>query len=197
MFARELFVRTARMSRTGTIATPASTAPASSASAAAYNVGYGQAALYKAITDADSTSASGTLTLPRHCVYTLSTELPAVTAPIVINGNHAVITRGSGSFRVLTGNGTPTVSSSVIRNNRAGLGGGIYDNRDNAVTLHATVVTPNTPNNCRTGPAPAPAASTDPPALRRHGRRPGEPRPHAQRPRRRETVDRGVSVDDR
>ncbi|PZH21012.1 hypothetical protein C1I97_00370 [Streptomyces sp. NTH33] len=59
--------------------------------------------------------------------------------------------------------GTTTVSFSNISHNHAADNnpGGIYNNQG-TVTLQATVVAGNTPNNCRTSPTPVPAASTDP-----------------------------------
>ncbi|WP_112465385.1 hypothetical protein [Streptomyces triticisoli] len=177
MFTRGFFVRTTQVLCISTLATLASTAPASSASATAQNVACSQTALRDAIDTANASPDSNTLNLARNCPYQLTTELPAITTPITINGNSATLTRTSGSFRILTvdggnltlrsaviadgdatgsplvtgagggivvtGNGTLTVTGSVIKDNHADFGGGISVFNGSQAHLTGTVVRGN------------------------------------------------------
>lgn len=159
MLTRKSLVRTAQVLCMGAAVTLASTALATPSSAATLNVACTQAALQAAINTANGTIASDTLNLTPGCTYQLTTELPAITSAVLINGNGATINRQSGTFRILTvnggnltlrtanltngnangsaiapgagggivvtGNGALTVNSSTIRNNQANFGGGL------------------------------------------------------------------------
>jgi len=137
----------------------------SPARAADSTVACAPAALIAAINAANVTTEADTLTLASGCTYTLTavdnvTEgengLPAITSPITIAGNNAIIERSSAdgtlAFRLFTvaagGNltlqsltvrngqterggianfGTLTVTNSTLSGNNGGYGGGIYN----------------------------------------------------------------------
>ncbi|MFI0962550.1 hypothetical protein ACH4S8_14275 [Streptomyces sp. NPDC021080] len=177
MLSRTIIVQTARVLGIGTATALASAALATPASAAALPVACSETALQNAINTANSTPGGDTLILAAGCTYRLTTELPAITSPIVINGNSDTITRQSGTFRILTvdggsldlrsavitngdatgssvrngaggaivvtGNGTLTVNSSLIRANHANFGGGISVFNGSQARVNATVVSGN------------------------------------------------------
>ncbi|WP_162688624.1 MULTISPECIES: hypothetical protein [unclassified Streptomyces] len=120
-------------------------------------------ALRNAAIAANSTPASDTLNLAPGCTYGLTSELPAFTAPTVVNGSGAVITRAAGTFRILTvDRGSLTLRTTVVTNGDAsgsavanGAGGGIVVTGNGTLTVTASVVRANaaaSPTECRPSP---------------------------------------------
>jgi hypothetical protein len=148
MLTRKSFVRPAQALGIGIAATLASIALAPLASAATLPVVCSETALATAINTANATPASDTLVLTPGCTYKLTTELPAITSPIVINGNGATITRVAGTFRILTvDGGNLNLRAAVITNGDAtgsaiqnGSGGGIVVAGNGVLTLGSTVI---------------------------------------------------------
>ncbi|GAA1009650.1 hypothetical protein GCM10009564_25520 [Streptomyces thermogriseus] len=152
MFTRAFSVRTAHVLCIGMTATLAPLALAPSASAKTHTVACSQAALRTAITTANSTPGTDTLKLTARCTYALTSELPSITSPIVINGNHATITRTAGSFRILTvDGGNLTLRTTTIANGDAAGsavlssdGGGILVTGNGTLTVDCSVIRDNT-----------------------------------------------------
>ncbi|SEC39893.1 hypothetical protein [Streptomyces sp. TLI_105] len=133
--------------------TPTALAPA--AWAATLPVACSETALRNAIDTANSTpGSSDTLDLARGCAYRLTTELPAITLPIVINGNGATLTRVAGAFRILTvDGGALTLRATVLSNGDAtgsvvanGAGGAILVSNGGSLNLSAAVLRNNHAN---------------------------------------------------
>lgn len=156
MLARQSLVRTVQVFCTGAAATLVSLAPASPASAATYfvpcnNVG----ALQTAITNANSTpTTTDTINLAPGCPYQLTSPLPSVQSPIVINGNGATLTRTAASkFRILTVDGgnltlrAATVSNGDVTGHTGavepGAGGGIVVTGGGKLTASASRIQGN------------------------------------------------------
>ncbi|SEG79247.1 hypothetical protein SAMN05216223_111120 [Actinacidiphila yanglinensis] len=154
MLTRLSLVRTAQVLCIGGALTLASTALATSASAATLPVGCSEAALRAAINTANGTPGSDTLNLAPGCTYGLTAELPAVTSPVVVNGNGATLTRTSGTFRILTvDGGNLTLRSAVLTNGNAtgssvqpGAGGGVVVTGNGSLTVTASVIRGNSAN---------------------------------------------------
>lgn len=154
MIHRKPVARTAQALSLGAVAALATAALATPASAASLFVGCSQTALQNAITTANSTPGGDTLNLAPGCVYRLTTELPAITSPIVVNGGGATITRQSGTFRILTVDGGDlTLRSAVITNGDAtgspvqnGAGGGIVVTGNGSLAVTASVLRANHAN---------------------------------------------------
>lgn len=152
MFTRAFFLRTSQVLCIGMVTTLAPLALAPSASAGTHTVACSQTALRTAITAANNTPGTDTLKLTPRCSYTLTSELPSITSPIVINGNHATITRTSGSFRILTvDGGNLTLRTTTIANGDAagsaimsGAGGGILVTGNGTLTVDCSVIRDNT-----------------------------------------------------
>ncbi|MFG2880416.1 hypothetical protein ACGFYU_36295 [Streptomyces sp. NPDC048337] len=156
-----------------TATTTASPLAAAPAAAAAVPVGCSEVALSQAITIANGTG--GTLTLSPGCTYTLTTPLPAISGTMTIDGNVATITRSNsapefGILRVASGGnltirrvfitngaatasgdfggaihneGTLSVGQSVIRDNRADFSGGIGGSSGTTTTITNTLISRN------------------------------------------------------
>ncbi|CAG6397433.1 hypothetical protein NMG29_24920 [Streptomyces cocklensis] len=154
MLSRKTLVRTAQVLGIGTAAALSSAALATPASAATLPVACSATALQSAINTANSTPGGDTLILAPGCTYRLTTELPAITSPIVINGNGDTITRQTGTFRILTVNGGDLdLRSAVITNGDAtgssvqnGAGGGIVVTGNGTLTVNASVIRNNHAN---------------------------------------------------
>lgn len=111
----------------------------------------GQDALVSAI-DAANSAGGGTLDLAHRCEYRLTTSpdgsengLPAITAPITVNGSQATID-GTGSFRVFevdAPGGSLSASDLTITGGSAGDFGGGIANFGGDVTLDHALVTGN------------------------------------------------------
>ncbi|MET7539096.1 hypothetical protein [Streptomyces sp. NPDC005507] len=151
MLTRKSLVRTAQVLCIGTAVTLAPVALAAPASAATLPVACSETALRTAINTANSTPGGDTLNLRPGCLYKLTTELPAITSPVVINGNLATITRTSGTFRILTVNGgNLTLRSAVLSNGDAtgspvqnGAGGAIVVTGNGTLNLSGSVIRNN------------------------------------------------------
>ncbi|MEU5094141.1 hypothetical protein [Streptomyces sp. NPDC020996] len=151
MFTRKFCVRSAQVLCAGTAATLIPLALAPVASAATLTVACSEAALKSAINTANSTPGSDTLNLAPRCTYRLTAELPAITSPIVINGNGDTISRVSGTFRILTVNaGSLTLREIVLSNGDAtgssianGAGGAIVVTGNGSLNLAASVIRNN------------------------------------------------------
>ncbi|MGW4436784.1 hypothetical protein ACWELO_13620 [Streptomyces sp. NPDC004596] len=157
MLTRKSLARTAQVLCIGAAAALAQTALAPTASAAVLPVACSQTALVNAINTANSTPGSDTLNLASGCRYALTNALPAgvglpaITSPIVINGNDATIVRTSGTFRILTVNGgNLTLRAVTIANGDAtgssvasGAGGGIVVTGGGSLDANAVVITGN------------------------------------------------------
>ncbi|MFE3639218.1 hypothetical protein [Streptomyces cellostaticus] len=156
MLTRKSVARTAQVLCIGVAATFAQTALAPAASAATLPVACSQTALVNAINTANGTAASDTLKLARGCRYSLTAELPAITSPIVVNGNDALITRAvtAPAFRILTvDGGNLTLRALRVTNGDAtgspianGAGGGIVVTSGGTLTASAVVVRGNQAN---------------------------------------------------
>jgi hypothetical protein len=151
MFNRTSLVRTAQVLSIGAVATLASATLATPASAATMPVACSQSALQNAVTAANATPGGATLSLAPRCVYQLTSELPAITSQVVVDGNRATITRQSGTFRILTVDGGDlTLGSTVVSNGdatdsavRPGAGGGIVVTGNGALTVNSSVIRDN------------------------------------------------------
>lgn len=154
MFPRTSLVRAVQGLCAGVAAMLASTALATPASAATLPVACSQTALRNAIIAANNTPASDTLLLTARCTYQLTTELPAITSPIVISGSAATITRTAGTFRILTvDGGNLSVLSTTITNGDAtgssvqnGAGGGIVVTGNGTLNLTSSTIRNNHAN---------------------------------------------------
>lgn len=154
MLMRKSLVRSAQALCIGTAATLAPIALAPLASAATLPVACSETALRDAINTANSTPVSDTLNLAADCTYRLTTELPAITSPIVINGNNDTITRQSGTFRILTVNGGAlTLRGAILSNGDAtgssvqnGAGGAIVVTGNGNLNLSGSVIRNNRAN---------------------------------------------------
>ncbi|MFD6322387.1 hypothetical protein ACFWOL_05760 [Streptomyces sp. NPDC058442] len=154
MLTRKSLIRSAQVLCIGTAAalTPIVLAPP--ASAATLPVACSETALRNAINTANGTPVSDTLNLAPDCTYQLTTELPAITSPIVINGNGDTITRLSGTFRILTVNGGAlTLRAAVLSNGDAtgssvenGAGGAIVVTGNGSLNLNSGVIRDNHAN---------------------------------------------------
>jgi hypothetical protein len=138
----------------GSVAVLAPAVLAGPASAATLPVACSQTALQNAINTANGTPGSDTLNLAPNCTYALTSELPAITSPIVINGNGDLITRVSGTFRILTvDGGNLTLWTTVVTNGDAtgspvqtGAGGGIVVTGNGGLTVNSSVIRSNHAN---------------------------------------------------
>ncbi|MFE4695384.1 hypothetical protein ACFRH6_35705 [Streptomyces sp. NPDC056749] len=154
MFTNKTLVRSAQALCIGTAATFTPIALASPASAATLPVACSEIALRNAITTANGTPGSDTLNLAPGCTYRLTSELPAITTPIVINGNSDTITRMSGTFRILTVNGGAlTLRAAILREGDAngstvanGAGGAIVVTGNGSLNFSAGVIRDNHAN---------------------------------------------------
>lgn len=154
MLTRKSLVRSAQVLCIGTAATLVPIALAPLASAATLPVTCSETALRNAINTANGTPVSDTLNLAPGCTYRLTTELPAITSPIVINGNGGTITRLSGTFRILTVNGGAlTLRTATLSNGDAtgssvenGAGGAIVVTGNGSLNLSTSVVRNNHAN---------------------------------------------------
>ncbi|MEU1488341.1 hypothetical protein [Streptomyces sp. NPDC005752] len=154
MLTRRSLVRSARVLCIGTAATLIPIALAPAASAATLPVACSETALRNAINTANGTPVSDTLNLAPGCTYRLNTELPAITTPIVINGNSDTITRQSGTFRILTVNGGAlTLRAAILSNGDAtgssvasGAGGAVVVTGNGSLNLNAGVIRNNHAN---------------------------------------------------
>lgn len=154
MLTSKSLVRSAQALCIGTAATLIPIALASPASAATLPVACSETALRNAINTANSTPVSDTLNLAPGCTYRLTTELPAITSPIVVNGNRDTITRQSGTFRILTVNGGAlTLRAAVLSNGdatgspvRNGAGGAVVVTGNGSLNLSAGVIRNNHAN---------------------------------------------------
>lgn len=154
MLTHKFVVRSAQVLCAGTVATLVPLALAPAASAATLPVACSEAALRTAIDTANATSTSDTLNLAPNCTYRLTSELPAITSPIVVNGNGDTITRVSGTFRILTvDGGALTLRAAVLSNGDAtgstvapGAGGGIVVTGNGSLNLFAGVIRNNHAN---------------------------------------------------
>ncbi|MFI1769918.1 hypothetical protein ACH41H_49300 [Streptomyces sp. NPDC020800] len=154
MLTREALVRTAQVLCIGTSAAFAPIALAAPASAAPLPVACSETALQNAINTANSTPGDDTLNLAPRCTYRLTTELPAITSPITINGNSDTITRVSGTFRILTVNGgNLTVVGATLTNGDAtgssvqsGAGGAVVVTGNGSLRLVGTLIARNHAN---------------------------------------------------
>ncbi|MEV7615690.1 hypothetical protein [Streptomyces sp. NPDC089799] len=152
MFARTSLVRTAQVFCVGI--TAALAVPAAPAAAATINVACNQTALVNAINTANGTTASDTLNLSPHCTYLLTSELPAITSTIAINGANSTLRRAAGTFRILTVNGGDlTLRTTVVEGGDAtgspvasGAGGGIVVTGNGRLTLIAGTLRSNVAN---------------------------------------------------
>lgn len=154
MLTRRSLIRSAQVLciSSAAMVTPITLAPP--ASAATLPVTCSETALRNAITTANSTPASDTLNLASGCTYRLTTELPAITSPIVINGNGDTITRLSGTFRILTVNGGAlTLRAAILSNGDAtgspvenGAGGAIVVTGNGSLNLSSGVIRDNRAN---------------------------------------------------
>lgn len=170
MFTRRPSVLVAQAMCTAALATVMATATPASAQT---TVACSESALSTAIANANS-SGGDTLRLTPGCTYALTAPLPAITSNVVIDGNHATITRSSAaSFGILTvgagGNlticdvtltngdapgfggaianfGVLTVRGSVIRNNHANFSGGIGGISGTTTRIESTSIMDNTAN---------------------------------------------------
>ncbi|MBA2490264.1 MAG: hypothetical protein H0V34_00670 [Gammaproteobacteria bacterium] len=121
-------------------------ATAGSAQAAVFSVSAGDvAALINAINQANANGQSNTINLALNGTYTLRQSvdafngLPAITGPLVINGNGATLQRaaaaGTDEFRILEVQSGPlALSNATLRNGRSEAGGAIL----NSGTLNLT-----------------------------------------------------------
>ncbi|MEU6775220.1 hypothetical protein [Streptomyces sp. NPDC046759] len=154
MLTRESFVRTARVLCMGAASAFVPIALAAPASAATLRVACSEAALQSAINTANSTPGSDTLNLAPRCTYRLTTELPAITSPIRINGNEDTITRVSGTFRIFTvSGGDLTLVGATLTNGDAtgspiqtGAGGAIVVTGNGSLTLLGDLIARNHAN---------------------------------------------------
>lgn len=154
MLTRKSLARTAKVLCMGTVATLAPIALATPASAAILPVACSEAALQSAIETANSIPGSDTLNLAPRCTYRLTTELPAITSPIVINGNSDTITRVSGTFRILTvDGGNLTLVGATLTNGDAtgssiqnGAGGAIVVTGNGSLSLIGALIARNHAN---------------------------------------------------
>ncbi|MFD0065397.1 hypothetical protein [Streptomyces sp. NPDC056690] len=151
MPTRKSLVRTAQVLCVGAAVTLAPVALAAPASAATLPVACSQTALQNAINTANSTPGGDTLNLRPGCTYKLTTELPAITSPVVINGNLATLTRTSGTFRILTvDGGSLTLRAAVLSHGDAtgspvqnGAGGAVVVTGNGTLNLSASVIRHN------------------------------------------------------
>ncbi|MFE2737150.1 hypothetical protein [Streptomyces sp. NPDC059349] len=151
MPTRKSLVRTAQALCVGTAVTLAPVALAAPASAATLPVACSQTALQNAINTANSTPGGDTLNLRAGCLYKLTTGLPAITSPVVINGNLATLKRTSGTFRILTVNGgSLTLRAAVLAHGDAtgssfqnGAGGAVVVDGNGTLNLSASVIRNN------------------------------------------------------
>ncbi|MFJ4126447.1 hypothetical protein ACIP3U_34730 [[Kitasatospora] papulosa] len=154
MLKRRSLLRSARVLCIGTAVTLTSVALAPAASAATLPVACSETALRNAINTANGTPAGDTLNLAPGCTYRLTTELPAITSPIVINGNSDTITRQSGTFRILTVNGGAlTLRAAILSDGDAtgsstesGAGGAVVVTGNGSLNLSASVIRNNHAN---------------------------------------------------
>ncbi|MFF3464886.1 hypothetical protein [Streptomyces sp. NPDC002619] len=154
MLTRKTPSRAAQVLGMGIAATLAPVALASSASAATLPVACSETALQTAINTANSTPSSDTLNLAPGCTYQLTTELPAITSPIVINGSGSTITRVSGTFRLLTvSGGNLTLRTAILTNGDAtgssvqnGAGGAIVVTGNGTLNVTSSVIRHNHAN---------------------------------------------------
>ncbi|MFB7496199.1 hypothetical protein ACFC09_16155 [Streptomyces sp. NPDC056161] len=154
MLTRESLARTAQVLCMGTAAALAPIALAAPASAAVLPVACSEAALQSAINTANSTPGSDTLNLAPRCTYRLTSELPAITSPIRINGNGDTITRVSGTFRIFTVNGGDlTLVDATLTNGDAtgssiqnGAGGAVVVTGNGSLTLLGDLIARNHAN---------------------------------------------------
>ncbi|MFG2638379.1 hypothetical protein ACGFX8_31995 [Streptomyces sp. NPDC048362] len=155
MLTRRFLIQSARIVCIGAASTLTPIALAPLASAATLPVACSETALRDAINTANSTpNSSDTLNLAGGCTYRLTAELPAITSPIVINGNGDTITRVAGTFRILTvDGGALTVRAATLSNGDAtgsavanGAGGAIVVTNNGSLNLNATVIQNNHAN---------------------------------------------------
>jgi hypothetical protein len=151
MLTRKSLVLSAQALCISTAVIIAPAALATPASAAALPVACSETALQTAITTANGTPGSDTLDLAPGCAYRLTGELPAITSPMVVNGNGDTITRISGTFRILTvEGGRLTLQTTIITKGDAtgssvqpGAGGGIAVTGNGTLTVNASVIRSN------------------------------------------------------
>ena len=116
----------------------------------AYVAGVTDCTLREAITYANSTSGTWTITFAANYTFTLGNQLPAVTGTIIINGNGAANTIIQANaapsivnyraFSINTG-GNLTLHQLTVRNGRTTFGGGI--NNDGTLNITNSVLSNN------------------------------------------------------
>ncbi|MFE9612111.1 hypothetical protein [Streptomyces sp. NPDC006012] len=127
---------------------------ASPASAATLPVACNETALRTAINTANSTPGSDMLNVAANCTYRLTSELPAITSPIVINAKGNTFTRVSGTFRIFTvDGGSLTLRNATLTNGDAtgssvqnGAGGAIVVTGNGSLDLNNVQIRNNHAN---------------------------------------------------
>ncbi len=134
-----------------------SLAAANTTTAATITVDNASCTLADAITSANSDTATGgcvagngadTIVLPGYSTITLTSELPAITSQITIQGNGATVERDSNAseFRIFTtkSNGDLILDNMTIKGGAAHIGGGVVNTGSSNTTIINCTVTGNT-----------------------------------------------------